>query len=43
VRSCGLDTYDSGQITVVGSCVHDNEPSASIKDGEFNDQLNESL
>jgi hypothetical protein len=33
----GLDASGSGQGAVVGSCEHGNEPSGSIKGGEFFD------
>jgi len=39
VRRCGLDASGSGQETVAGSCEHSNEPSGSIKGGEFLDQV----
>jgi len=32
---CGLDRSDSEQGQVTGSCEHGNEPSGSIKCGEF--------
>jgi hypothetical protein len=35
VVSSGLDTFSSGQTTVVGSCEHGNEPSGSAKSGNF--------
>jgi hypothetical protein len=31
----GLDSSGSGQGLVAGSCEHGNEPSGSIKGGEF--------
>jgi hypothetical protein len=34
---CGLDSFGSGYRQVVGSCEHSNEPSGSIKCGEFLD------
>jgi len=37
VRGYGLDSYGSE----TGSCEHGNEPSGSIKSGEFLDQLND--
>jgi hypothetical protein len=37
VGRCGLDSSGSGQGPVVGSWEHDNEPSGSIKGGEFFD------
>jgi hypothetical protein len=33
VGGCGLDSYCSERVA--GSCEHGNEPSSSIKDGEF--------
>jgi hypothetical protein len=35
VGRCGLDSSDSGKEPVVGCCEHSNEPSGSIKGGEF--------
>jgi hypothetical protein len=35
---CGLESHGSGQGPVLGYCEHGNEPSGSIKGGEF-DQL----
>jgi hypothetical protein len=35
VLQCGLDISDSEQGPVVGSCEHGNEPSGTIKGGEF--------
>jgi hypothetical protein len=35
VARCGLDTSGSRQGPVAGSCEHGNEPSASIKTGNF--------
>jgi hypothetical protein len=35
MESCGLDSYGTEQGPVAGSCEHDNEPSGSIKGGEF--------
>jgi hypothetical protein len=32
---CGLDSSDSVQGPVAGSCEHGNDPSGSIKDGVF--------
>jgi hypothetical protein len=37
VWGCGLDSFGSGQGQVAGSCEHGNEPSGSIKYGEFLD------
>jgi hypothetical protein len=37
VGRCGLDSSGSGQGPVAGSCEHGNEPSGSIKVGEFLD------
>jgi hypothetical protein len=37
VESCGLDSSGSGHGPVVGFWEHDNEPSGSIKGGEFLD------
>jgi len=34
---CGLDSSGSGQGLVGDSCEHGNEPSGSIKGGEFLD------
>jgi hypothetical protein len=31
-RSCGLESYDSGQGPMAGSCEHDNRP---VKAGNF--------
>jgi hypothetical protein len=40
VESCGgLDSCGSGQELVAGFCEHGNEPSSSIKGGEFIDWL----
>ena len=36
---CGLDRAGSGYGQVVGTCERGNEPSGSIKCGEFLDQL----
>jgi hypothetical protein len=36
----GLDSSGSGYGPVAGSCEHGNEPSGSIKVGEFLDYLN---
>jgi hypothetical protein len=35
MRGCILDSYVSGQGSVVGTCEHRNESSASINSGEF--------
>jgi hypothetical protein len=35
--SCGLDVSDLGYGSVTGCCEHSNEPSGSIKGGEFLD------
>jgi len=35
VLGCGLHSFDSEEDPVVGSCVHGNEPSGSIKGREF--------
>jgi hypothetical protein len=37
-----LNSAGSGQNPVVGSCEHGNEPSSSIKGGEFLDELSDS-
>jgi hypothetical protein len=37
----GLDSSGSGQGQVAGSCEHGNEPSCSIKGGEFIDLLSD--
>jgi len=37
MRGCGLDASGSEQGPVAGRCEHDNEPSGSIKGGEFFD------
>jgi hypothetical protein len=37
VGRCGLDASGSGYGPVAGSCKHGNEPSGSIKGGEFLD------
>jgi hypothetical protein len=34
---CGLDASGSGEGPVTGSCEHSNEPSGSVKCGEFSD------
>jgi len=34
---CGLDASSYGQGPVAGACEHGNEPSGSIKFGEFLD------
>jgi hypothetical protein len=36
---CVLDSYGSGYALVVSCCEHGNEPSDSIKGGEFLDYL----
>jgi hypothetical protein len=41
VEWCRLDSSGSGQGPVIGSCVHSNGPSSSIKVGEFPDQLSD--
>jgi hypothetical protein len=35
VGRCGLKSSGSGWGPVAGSCEHDNEPSGSIKGGDF--------
>jgi len=35
VGRCGLDASGLGQRPVAGPCEHGNEPSGSIKGGEF--------
>jgi hypothetical protein len=35
VGNCGLDSSGSGQEPVAGSCEYGNEPSGSVKGGEF--------
>jgi len=35
VRRCGLNLSRSAEALVAGSCGYDNEPSGSIKGGEF--------
>jgi hypothetical protein len=35
VGRCRMDQYGSGQVPVVGSCEHGNDPSGSIKCREF--------
>jgi hypothetical protein len=35
VEKCGLDSSGSEQGPTVGSCEHGNEPSGSVKGGEF--------
>jgi hypothetical protein len=35
VRGCVLDLSGSGKGPVMGSCIHGNESSSSIKGGEF--------
>jgi len=37
VESCGLESCSSGQRPVAGCCEPGNEPSDSIKGGEFLD------
>jgi hypothetical protein len=37
VGTCQLDSRVSGEGPVTGSCGQDNEPSGSIKGGEFHD------
>jgi hypothetical protein len=37
VGRCGLDASGSVQVSVAGSCEHGNEPSDSVKGGEFSD------
>jgi hypothetical protein len=37
VGKCGPDSSDSGQRLMSNSCEHCNEPSGSIKVGEFPD------
>jgi len=37
MRRCELDSYDSEYGPVIGSCEHGNEPSGSIKGGDFFD------
>jgi hypothetical protein len=37
LERCGLNSSDSGQRPLVGSCEHGNEPLVSIKGGEFLD------
>jgi hypothetical protein len=39
VWGCGLDSLSSGKGQVADSCEHGNEPSGSIKCGEFLDWL----
>jgi len=39
VGKCGLDTFGSGQGPVAGTSEHGNDPSGSIKGGEFLDLL----
>jgi hypothetical protein len=41
VEKCGLDVCGSGQGSVTGSFGHGNEPSVSIKGGEFLDYLSD--
>jgi hypothetical protein len=35
---CGLDSNGSVYVHVTGCCIHGNEPSGSIKGGEFINQ-----
>jgi hypothetical protein len=35
VRGCGLEVFGLGQAAVAGCSEHGNEPSGSIKGGEF--------
>jgi hypothetical protein len=37
-EGCGLDSTGSEYNAVAGSCEHGNDPSVSIKGGEFCDQ-----
>jgi hypothetical protein len=37
MRGCGLDSSGAGYRPVAGYCEHSNEPSGSIKRGEFLD------
>jgi hypothetical protein len=37
VGKCGLDSSESEQGPVAGCCEHGNEPSSSVKGGEFLD------
>jgi hypothetical protein len=41
VGRCGLDASASGQGPVTGCCEHGNEPSGSIKGGEFLDKMSD--
>jgi hypothetical protein len=41
VERCGLNSSGSGYGPVEGCCVHGNEPSGSIKGGEFLDSLSD--
>jgi hypothetical protein len=41
VKDCGLDSSGSGWRPVAGRCEHGNEPSDSIKGGEFVDWLSD--
>jgi hypothetical protein len=41
VDRCGLDSSDSGYGQVTDCCEHGNEPSGSIKGGEFLDKLSD--
>jgi hypothetical protein len=41
VGNCGLDEFASGGVQVTDSCKHNNEPSGSIKRGEFLDKLSD--
>jgi hypothetical protein len=38
---CGLDSSGTGWGPVVGFCEHGNKPLASMKGGEFLDQLSD--
>jgi hypothetical protein len=37
METCGVNSSGSGKGQVMGSCEHGNEPSSSIKGGEFLD------
>jgi hypothetical protein len=41
VGTCGLDSFGSRKRLVAGCCEHGNEPSGSIKGGEFIDELSD--
>jgi hypothetical protein len=43
VTGCGMDSTGSGEDPVADSCEHGNEPSGSIKRGEFLQQLPASI